>query len=175
MLGALGATIGVGALVMGGGDGGPATCSGEQMRPTDTCIEIVGNSSRTLSYQEKADEQGRVDHELRIAGWVCIGIGGLVVLVSLTRGSWPAIAVAAGVFVGAEIAALGRRFGVDHDAPAGPEVRITATTIAVGLGTAALVALVAIIRASAPIANIALALGLVLGVVILAVNHLRDT
>ena len=105
---------------------------------------------------------------------VALAIGALVVLVSLTRGSWPAIAVGAGVFVGAEIAALGRRFGVDHDAPAAPEVRISATTIVMGLGAAAVVALAATIRASAPIANIALVLGLVLGVVILAVHHLRE-
>ena len=37
-----------------------------------------------------------------------------------------------------------------------------------------MVALAATIRASAPIANIALVLGLVLGVVILAVNRLRE-
>ncbi len=105
---------------------------------------------------------------------VALVIGALVVLVSLTRGSWPAIAVGAGLFVGAEIAALGRRLGVDHDAPAGPEVKIVATTIAIGLGAAALVALASTIRASASIANIALVLGLVLGVVILAVNRLRE-
>ena len=53
------------------------------MRPTDSCVEIVGHSSTTLSYDEKADQQGRLDHQLRIAGWVCIGIGGLVLLALL--------------------------------------------------------------------------------------------
>ncbi len=108
------------------------------------------------------DEEGDVT--------TAIVVGGLAVLVALGRGHPAAIATCAGVFAGAEIAALARRLGVDHDAPAGPEVAATATTIAVGLAAGAVVAAVAVVRASATVANIALVVVILLGLVLLAVR-----
>ena len=94
-------------------------------------------------------------------------VGGLLVLLTLGHGQLAAFAVCAGVFAGSEIAALARRLGVDRDAPASPEVRGTAVTIGVGLAAGAVLAVVATIRASAPVANIALVAIIVLGLALL--------
>jgi hypothetical protein len=100
--------------------------------------------------------------------------GGIVVLIALARGGHgAAFATAAGVFAGAELAALGRRLGVDHDAPAAPEVTATAATIGVGLAAGVVVAAIASIRASAPVANVALATVILLGLALLAARAWR--
>jgi hypothetical protein len=100
-----------------------------------------------------------------------IVVGGLVALLALSHGHAAAFAVGAGVFVGSEIAALGRRLGVDHDAPAGPELAIASMTVAVGLAAGAAVALVASVRASPPIANFALVVAITAGIVALVASR----
>jgi hypothetical protein len=75
--------IGVGALVLASADSGPVTCGGRDMRPTDSCVNIVGNGSTTLSYDEQRASEQRTGHQVRIAGWIFIGIGGLLLLVVL--------------------------------------------------------------------------------------------
>ena len=99
-----------------------------------------------------------------------IVVGGLMTLIALSHGHLAAMACCAGVFVGSEIAAIARRLGVDHDAPAAPELGATAATIAVGVAAGAVVAAVGNIRASAPVANAALVATIVLGLVLLAVK-----
>jgi hypothetical protein len=100
--------------------------------------------------------------------------GGVLTAVALGHGHLAAIACGAGVFAGSEIAALGRRFEVGHDAPTAPEVAITATTIAVGVVAGAAIAVVASVRASPALANAALVASVVLGVVLLAARAWRD-
>lgn len=100
--------------------------------------------------------------------------GGLLVAIALTRGHHAAFGVCAGVFAGAEVAALGRRLGLDHDAPAGPEVAISASTIGLGLVAGAVVALVGNVRAAPVIANIALVAAVIIGVTALAARRLRS-
>ena len=100
--------------------------------------------------------------------------GGVLTAFALGHGHLAAIACGAGVFAGSEIAALGRRFDVGRDAPTAPEVVITATTIAVGAGVGVAIAVVANVRASPAVANVALGVAVVLGVVLLAARRWRD-
>lgn len=102
-----------------------------------------------------------------------IVMGGLTTWIALSHGHVAAIACCAGVFAGSEIAALARRLGVDHDAPAAPELRATLLTIGVGVAAGAVVAVVANVRASAPVANAALGATILLGAVLLAVRAWR--
>ena len=102
-----------------------------------------------------------------------IVVGGIVVLIALTGGHAEAFATAAGVFAGAELAALGRRLGVDRDAPAAPEVGATAAAIGVGLAAGVVVAAIGSVQASAPVANVALAAVILLGLALLATRAWR--
>ena len=100
--------------------------------------------------------------------------GGVVTAMALTRGHVAALACAAGVFVGAELAALGRRLDATRDASMGPEVAVTARTIAVGAVAGAEVAIAAMVPVGATAANAALAAVIVLGAGVLAFAHRRD-
>jgi hypothetical protein len=100
--------------------------------------------------------------------------GGVLTAVAVGDGHLAAIACGAGVFVASEIAALGRRFDESRDAPTAPEVAITATTIAVGVVVGAAIGVVATVRASPAVANIALVAAGVLGLVLLAARRWRD-
>ncbi len=99
--------------------------------------------------------------------------GGVLTAVALGDGHLAAIACGAGVFAGSEIAALGRRFAVGRDAPTAPEVAITATTVAVGVVVGAAIAVVASVRASPAIANVALVAAVLLGLVLLLARRRR--
>jgi hypothetical protein len=94
--------------------------------------------------------------------------------IALGRGHLAAVACAAGVFAGTEIAELARRLDMDRDAPTAPQVAITATTIAVGVAAGAAIAVVGSLRASPAAANAALVSAVVLGVVLLAARRWRD-
>lgn len=103
--------------------------------------------------------------------------GGVVVLIALGHGDgqFAALAICAGLFAGTEIAALARRLAVDHDAPAAPELRTSALTVVVGLAALVVIAAVGSVKASAPVANVALVAVLVLGLVLLANRAWRST
>ncbi len=102
-----------------------------------------------------------------------IVIGGLVAAGTAGHGRLAAMLVGAGVFVGAELAALGRRLGIDPEAPAGPEVLITLSTIGLGIAAGALVGVVSLWRAAPPLANAMLVLLVLLGGVAFVVRQLR--
>jgi hypothetical protein len=104
---------------------------------------------------------------------LAIVAGGALIAFAITDGPGAAIGCAAGVFVASEIAALGRRFDAARDAPTAPEVAITARTIAVGAVAGAAIAVVASVRASTVVADVALVAAGVLGVVLLAARRWR--
>jgi hypothetical protein len=99
--------------------------------------------------------------------------GGLLAAATLSHGHWPAVATIAGVFIGAELAACGRRLAIDPESPTAPELAITAATIAVGLAAAAAVAVISRWRAAPPLANAALVALLLAGTAALLIHHLR--
>lgn len=99
--------------------------------------------------------------------------GGLVAASALSRGTTQAWLVVTGVFVAAELASLGRRLAIDREAPAGPEVSISLATIGVGVAVGAVVAVVSLWRARPTIANVALAVLLLLGVIAFGARQLR--
>ncbi|MCU1504623.1 MAG: hypothetical protein JWM12_3977 [Ilumatobacteraceae bacterium] len=104
---------------------------------------------------------------------LAIVVGGLMALATVSHGHVDTWGVGASVFVGAELAALGRRLAVDPEAPALPEVRITLSTITIGLAAGAFVALVSLWRATPPLANVTLVVLVLVGGAAFAVRYLH--
>ncbi len=102
-----------------------------------------------------------------------VATGGAVILGSLLVGHAAAFAVAASVFGGAELAAMGRWMQLDHDAPVGREITNTLATIGVGSAAGAAAVGAAQLHAAPLLANIALAVTAVLAGLALVVLQLR--
>lgn len=105
---------------------------------------------------------------------VAVAVGGAAIAVSLFAGIGAACAVAASVFAGSEVAAMGRWIQLDRDIPIGRELRRTVGSIALGLGGGAAVLGVAQLPTAPAVANAALVL-LVIGVGVAAVIMRRRT
>jgi hypothetical protein len=99
--------------------------------------------------------------------------GGLVAASALSHEPTQALLVVAGVFVGAELAALGRRLAIDPEAPAGPELRITLATIGMGAAAGAVVAVVSLWHARPAVANVALVVLVLCAAIAFGARQLR--
>ena len=100
-------------------------------------------------------------------------LGGMLAAASLSHGHGAALGALGGVFVGAELAAFGRRLGVDPESPVAPELRVTAATIGLGLAAGGAVAGVSAWRATPPLANAALAVLLLVAAITFAAHQLH--